>query len=746
MAWMRLSRPSVSPSHWPAWLQTPPASLGLFILFAALYLLWLAVRPADDWLQVAVSHLVSLPLGLLAARASLARRSDLALPSYFRRAWTYLGLAIGMWLAGGLIWLALRLVTGQSAPLPSLGDPVYMAGHLLALAALAAFPFLPSGPFGRLRVLLDMGILSGVSLTLGWLLLIQPAFSSSFAGDSEAVGAAVWQALYPALNVALIIALLNVAITRDLSGAHLGFRWLAAGLATLIIGDLAYSYLNLRGQIEASVLFDLGRLGGFALLGYAARSSGQAEGGLRLTAWAPWRRRFQALLPLAAGLALGAYTLFNWQASGQLDPFALWMTVLLGVAVIARQGVLAGETELRQYAQLVENAADPAFVCDRVGRLRLVNPALAAAIGHASTEALQQHTLFDFIVEEAQPADVRVPTRGFWPLVFADGWSGEISLRRVDGSEFPVYLSLRPVPDEMGAPLMMAGTAHDLSVQKRQQSALIAAYESASNARQALQDLNAQLEAKVAEKTRELASQNEELKTLDRLKSEFVSLVSHELRAPLTNIAGGMELALLRSAELPERAHNHLTTVQAEIRRLSRFVETILDLSALEAGRLPLTIAPLDVAAVLAPLQAQWAAASAAAPGGERVRVELPANLPPVLADERALLSVLFHLVDNALKYAPEGEVLVQVETAPFVVRFNVSDRGPGVPLELREVIFHKFQRLNAADAQTVYGHGLGLYMVRRLLNAMNSDIAVADAPEGGARFTFELPLALDDR
>ncbi|MCS6911008.1 MAG: HAMP domain-containing histidine kinase, partial [Anaerolineales bacterium] len=173
-----------------------------------------------------------------------------------------------------------------------------------------------------------------------------------------------------------------------------------------------------------------------------------------------------------------------------------------------------------------------------------------------------------------------------------------------------------------------------------------------------------------------------------------------------------------------------------------RFVETILDLSALEAGRLPLTIAPLDVAAVLAPLQAQWAAA----PGGERVRVELPAQLPPVLADERALTSVLFHLVDNALKYAPEGEVLVRVEAASLGVRFSVIDHGPGVPSELREVIFNKFQRLNAADAQTVYGHGLGLYMVRRLLHALDGDIAVTDAPGGGACFTFELPAVPDDR
>jgi signal transduction histidine kinase len=197
-----------------------------------------------------------------------------------------------------------------------------------------------------------------------------------------------------------------------------------------------------------------------------------------------------------------------------------------------------------------------------------------------------------------------------------------------------------------------------------------------------------------------------------------------------------MELTLALSQDLGPRTRERLTIVQHEIRRLSRFVETILDLSALEAGRLPLTLAPLEAATALEPLRALWAASLAES----RLRLELPAGLPPVLADERAFASVLFHLVDNALKYAPQGEVSVQAAVRPRAVRFSVSDRGPGVSLELREVIFARFQRLNASDSQMVYGHGLGLYMVRRLLNAMHSDIAVEDAPGGGACFWFELP------
>jgi PAS domain S-box-containing protein len=430
------------------------------------------------------------------------------------------------------------------------------------------------------------------------------------------------------------------------------------------------------------------------------------------------------------------------------------VTVLLVLLLVARQGVVAGERELRQYAQLVDSAADPAFICDGTGRLQLVNPAFVAAIAGRSATDLLGQDIFSLIASGTWPSEPELDTtgkstpRGFSKseaaLALEQGWSGEVNLLRGDGSSFPVYLSLRPVPSTAATRPLLAGTAHDLSVQKRQQAALIAAYEEAAAARRAVEELNAQLEAKVDEKTRSLSHaysqlerQNEALKTLDQLKSDFVSLVSHELRAPLTNISGGIELVLARQADLPSKTRDHLTLVQGEIRRLTSFVETILDLSALEAGRLPMNPAPLPLARLVESVRAQLAAA----PGGERLRVQLPPDLPPVLADERALVSVLFHLVDNALKYAPEGEVVISAETDVFCV-VRVRDHGPGVPAHLREAIFDKFQRLNGGDAQAVYGHGLGLYMVRHLLRAMRGDIRVEDTPGGGACFTFWLPVA----
>jgi signal transduction histidine kinase len=272
-------------------------------------------------------------------------------------------------------------------------------------------------------------------------------------------------------------------------------------------------------------------------------------------------------------------------------------------------------------------------------------------------------------------------------------------------------------------------------------------------ARRDLEALNAQLEEKVREKTsslsqayEQLTQQHQALQALDRLKSEFVSLVSHELRAPLTNIGGGIELALARSSELPPHMRETLALVQAEINRLTQFVEAILDLSALEAGRLPLSAAPLALEGVVATVREKFATAEL---GGElcsqRLCFALPPGLPLVLADERGLTSVFFHLVDNALKYAPQSQVEVEAWAEGDRVYVSVTDHGPGIPPKARETIFEKFQRLNVGDAQAVYGHGLGLYMVRRLLQAMSGDVKLESAPGGGARFIFWLPAASEE-
>ncbi len=130
--------------------------------------------------------------------------------------------------------------------------------------------------------------------------------------------------------------------------------------------------------------------------------------------------------------------------------------------------------------------------------------------------------------------------------------------------------------------------------------------------------------------------------------------------------------------------------------------------------------------------------------GAERVTWNLPPDLPMFIADSQALFSVLFHLLDNAIKYAPEGPIQVNAGHAGIRGWIEVTDEGGGIPEADIPLIFTRFFRSHSSDVQTVYGHGLGLYIVQRLLEAMDGKIEVANRPTKGACFTCWLPIESD--
>jgi len=259
-----------------------------------------------------------------------------------------------------------------------------------------------------------------------------------------------------------------------------------------------------------------------------------------------------------------------------------------------------------------------------------------------------------------------------------------------------------------------------------------------------LEKLNTELEDKVEERTltltkayKQLEDQNKMLQALDQLKSDFVSMVSHELRTPLTSINGGLELLLSRK-NWSEPDFSTLSLMRSEVLRLTRFVENILSLSTMEAGRLEPHPVPISLQDVLEDACQSFQGAI----GSERIRVHLSRDLPLVLADESLLQSVLHHLLDNALKYASEGQIKIDAIQARGRVRIQVTDTGPGIPDDKRRLLFQRFQRLDARDSQSVYGYGLGLYLSRRMLRAMHSTLAFEAPAEGGARFYFYLKVA----
>jgi signal transduction histidine kinase len=269
----------------------------------------------------------------------------------------------------------------------------------------------------------------------------------------------------------------------------------------------------------------------------------------------------------------------------------------------------------------------------------------------------------------------------------------------------------------------------------------------------ALESMNRSLEAKVSERTRhleeataKLAAANENLRQLDRMKSEFVSLVSHQLRAPLTNINGALEIVGQDAELLPPASRRTLQILTLESQRLSRLIQTILDVSRIESGRLTLRLGPVAVG----PLLARSCAATLEAEPGRPLSLDVPVALPPAWADETLVEEVVRNIVENAIRYTPAGTPIeVSASARGDRIELAVSDHGPGVPASEREQIFRSFYRLGDTETPTS-GYGLGLYFADKLVRAQQGEIAVESPvwPDGlgpGARFTVTLPIATSD-
>jgi len=621
--------------------------------------------------------------------------------------------------------------------MPSPAELLHLAGLLAVATAIAAYPADPAERFGRLRTLIELAMLALAALTLAWLTFIRPVIELELAPPDLAF----WLAARPVFDLIWITFLLRHLLLRTHRTGAGAIGFMAPAALVLFFADLAGAYQVLQGGLGQAGLGDASRMAAYLWMAVSLRRplSEWGDTGPRENVQDRRRRvrRFDPYLPIAFTYAVVGVTTFDRLASGRFDPFGLGTSLGLCLLLLVRQGAIAGQNEMRQYAALVNTSADLAFICRPDGLLRLANPALLRAIG-ASDEIAGRLSLAEFLLSDA-PLPTILDAAG------SAGWSQEVSFRRLDGSVFPVLLALRPVHHERRAPPMLVGSAHDLTGILEREGQLRRALEQVDSARQELAALNAALEERVRERTGELETMvadldrlNQDLRALDRLKTEFVALVSHELRAPLTNILMGVELLLRSQPRLDPGAHESLSLVRQETERLTRFVETILDLSALDAGRFPLRPNSVDVERVVRASIGRFPAQA----GAERIRIGFEAGLPRVRADERALGVVIFHLLDNALKYSPRGAIQVKAHAVGDRVRIAVADQGSGIPPEERERVFEVFHRLDARDSREVYGHGLGLPLARRLMQAMSGDIVAEEAEGGGACLVASLPQA----
>jgi PAS domain S-box-containing protein len=232
-----------------------------------------------------------------------------------------------------------------------------------------------------------------------------------------------------------------------------------------------------------------------------------------------------------------------------------------------------------------------------------------------------------------------------------------------------------------------------------------------------------------------------EERAVEQLKSDFVATVSHELRTPLAAIYGAAVTLRRQDLKLDDAMGGRLLDVIGEeSERLAQIVNDVLLASHLDSGQLQLSIEACDGVELA---RGVLAAAEAHAPEGITLELVAADALPPVAADPQQLRQVFMNLVENAIKYSPEGgPVTVSVEELERSLRFSIADSGLGIPAGERRRIFEKFYRLDPNMTQGIGGTGLGLYICRELVRRLGGRIWVESNNGKGSAFNVEIPIA----
>jgi PAS domain S-box-containing protein len=235
-----------------------------------------------------------------------------------------------------------------------------------------------------------------------------------------------------------------------------------------------------------------------------------------------------------------------------------------------------------------------------------------------------------------------------------------------------------------------------------------------------------------------------EAELIHRLLGGFLANITHEFRTPLSSLAASTELLLDQAPDLsPAELQELLTSLYMGIVSLQTLIDNLLESASLEAGRFTVYPRPSDLGEIVAeathmtlPLQEKH---------GQSLVVELPATIPLVQADSRRIVQVLVNLLFNAIKYSPDKtKITLSAAVSQRWVRVTVADRGPGVPPGRQDELFYQFVHYDADDAKSRHGVGLGLSVVKAIIEAHNGQVGVDNRTGGGAIFWFTLPVIKD--
>ena len=228
-----------------------------------------------------------------------------------------------------------------------------------------------------------------------------------------------------------------------------------------------------------------------------------------------------------------------------------------------------------------------------------------------------------------------------------------------------------------------------------------------------------------------------QIEQLSKLRGEFVAIVSHEFRTPLTGIQGFSEMMRdedLSVAEMREYAGD----INKDARRLSRLLSDMLDLDQMESGLMTPDLWPLDLNGIATSTAAQFGGSAADHP----IELDLDERLPRITADAERLGQVISNLLSNAIKYSPKGSpVTLRTRGDDRSVVLTVTDRGIGIPSDQLENIFNRYSQTEGSATRTIQGTGLGLPIVRQIVKLHEGRVWATSEPGKGAVFHVQLPL-----
>ena len=483
----------------------------------------------------------------------------------------------------------------------------------------------------------------------------------------------------------------------------------------------------------------------------------------------PWGWRLQAVFAgvtttiLFAVLAvmqrgvLGTGELSSGELSHQwLGPLIAGFMSITGAAAAdrVRRAVFERERDLRASAAHVREEAEVAEALARVGRELIAPPTgegLLERLCRLTAEALQcdtSHTyLWDAERQEYQVAAGFGDSPEQWealrlvtyPRRLVNGFHAALATDEV--MQFRVDRS----PPRPSAMLRQVGTTAILCVALRRGDTLIgvqsAEYRLRDIAFSPQQERIARGIAHLASLAFERARLVEELEAANHLKSEFVATMSHELRSPLNIIIGYHELLLDGMfGALDDRQREPLRRADRSARELLDLISATLDLSRLESKRIALDIGPVVVGELVDEVGREFADLAERPAVGMRWASQ--DGLAPLVTDRLKLKMVLKNLVGNAMKFTEQGSVRLEVAARDGGVEFVVADTGVGIAPEAQRVIFEPFRQVDVARGRVRGGAGLGLYIVKQLLEMLGGTIAVESEVGRGSTFRVLLPHA----